>query len=48
MTFGVTKKEANANLTIYNAFNPIMHKRFLKNLSVLTNLVEFKSRSNIL
>jgi hypothetical protein len=48
MTLGVIKKEANANLTIYNAFNPIMHKRFQKNLSLSTNLVEFKSRSNIL
>ncbi len=47
MTFGVTKKEANANLTIYNAFNPIVHTTFQKILSFSTNLVEFKSRSNI-
>jgi hypothetical protein len=48
MTFGVTKKEANANLTIYNAFNHIVHNTFQKILSLSTNLVEFKSRSNIL
>jgi hypothetical protein len=47
MTFGVTKKEANANLTIYNAFNPIVHNTFQKILSLLTNLIKFESRPNI-
>jgi hypothetical protein len=47
MTLGATKKEANANLTIYNAFNPIVHNTFQNILSILTNLIEFESRSNI-
>ncbi len=47
MTLGATKKEANANLTIYNAFNPIEHNTFQNILSILTNLIEFESRSNI-